>query len=65
MKKLNDKQKENLATFYNNLALVLLTAGAVTPIFVGIESSILFSIRLILSLTFGMMFLQMSQLFLK
>ena len=39
MKNLNDKQKENLATFYNNLALVLLTAGVVTPIFNGVENN--------------------------
>lgn len=65
MKKLNDKQKENLATFYNNLALVLLMAGAITPIFTGIESFMIFSVRLILSLTFGMIVLQFSQSFLK
>jgi len=39
MKRLNDKQKENLAIFYNNLALVLLTAGAITPILPGLETN--------------------------
>jgi len=65
MKRLNDKQKENLATFYNNLALVLLTAGAITPIFTGIGNQLAFSIKSIVSLIGTVYFLQVSLKFLK
>ena len=65
MKRLNDKQKENLAIFYNNLALVLLTAGAITPIFAGIGNQLTFGIKSIISLI-GMIYcLQSSMKFLR
>jgi len=63
--KLNDKQKENLAIFYNNLSLVLLTAGAITPIFIGIGNQLVFSIKLIIALIGTIYFLQISLKFLK
>ena len=65
MKNLNDKQKENLATFYNNLALVLLTAGAITPIFTGIGNQLAFSVRSIIALVGTIYCLQNSMKFLK
>jgi len=65
MKRLNNKQKENLATFYNNLALVLLAAGAVTPMFTGVENQHLFSLRLMIAIIGSGFFLQVSLDFLK
>ncbi len=65
MKNLNGKQRENLATFYNNLALVLLTAGVITPIFTGFANQLDFSIKLFSSLVGAMFFLQFSLDFLK
>jgi len=65
MRKLNDKQRENLATFYNNLALVLLTSGVVTPVFIGIENQLAFSIKLILALVGAGVSLQFSLDYLK
>jgi len=65
MKNLNDKQRENLATFYNNLALVLLTAGAITPIFTGIGNQLAFSIKSVVAFIGMLYFLQVSLKFLK
>jgi len=65
MKLLNDKQKENLATFYNNLALVLLTAGVVSPIFTGIANMLEFMTKFIVGLVSMVIFLQVSLDFLK
>ncbi len=47
---LNQKQKENLAQFYSNLALIILTAGVVTPILTGIGDLAIFSIKLMASI---------------
>ena len=65
MKNLNDKQRENLATFYNNLGLVLLTAGAITPIFTGIGNKLEYSIKSIIALVGTIYCLQNSMKFLK
>lgn len=65
MRELNDKQRENLATFYNNLALVLLTAGGVSPIFTGITNKFEFIIKFIVGLVSTAVFLQISLDFLK
>jgi hypothetical protein len=65
MKNLNGRQRENLATFYNNLALVLLTAGVITPIFTGFANQLDFSIKLLSSLIGTIFFLQFSLDFLK
>ena len=65
MRSLNDKQRENLATFYNNLALVLLTAGAVTPIFTGVVNQLDFIIKLLLTLVGAGISLQFSLDYLK
>lgn len=65
MSKLNDKQRENLATFYNNLALVLLTAGVVSPIFTGIINKLEFTTKFIVGLVSTVIFLQVSLDFLK
>jgi hypothetical protein len=65
MKNLNGRQRENLATFYDNLALVLLTAGVITPIFTGFANQLDFSIKLLSSLIGTIFFLQFSLDFLK
>lgn len=54
------KQKELLADFYSNFALVWLTAGFVSPLFSSLENKILIVIRLIISLIISRILLQVA-----
>lgn len=56
----NPKQREILAEFYSNLALIILTAGVITPIFVGIGDLTSFSVKLIASVFLAVKLLQFS-----
>jgi len=61
----NPKQKEILAQFYSNVALAILTFGAIVPLFTGIRNNYFFSVSLIVSLVFTIIFLKVSLTFLK
>ena len=52
------KQKEVLANFYANFAIVWLAAGFVAPIFSPIENKVIFAVRLLISLIIGRILLQ-------
>lgn len=65
MREKNLKQKEVLAQFYSNLALVIMTAGIITPLYGGVTNAALFAIQLLLSILGMMVFLQISLDFLK
>ena len=58
--KINMDQKIILAEFYSNFAIVWLAAGFVGPIFSPIENRFIFIVRLILSLIFARMSLQVA-----
>ena len=49
---MNQKQKEVLAQFYSNIALVILSFGLLAPIFTGSGNPAIFIVKLILSVTF-------------
>ncbi|OGK08468.1 hypothetical protein A2767_00900 [Candidatus Roizmanbacteria bacterium RIFCSPHIGHO2_01_FULL_35_10] len=59
-KVLNLKQKENMATFYNNLALVIVTAGIVSPLYTGMKNFYLYFGTSIASLIISFIFLKVS-----
>jgi len=54
----NIRQKQLLADFYSNLAVVWLTAGFVSPFFSSLENKILVVLRLVLSLIVARILLQ-------
>jgi hypothetical protein len=56
----NKEQKQLLAEFYSNLAIVWLTAGFVSPLFSSLENKFLTMIRLILSLIIARILLQIA-----
>ena len=62
---LNQKQKENLAQFYSNLALAVITFGVISPIFTGIGNYSIFSLQLTLSIIGMGILLQVALNFLK
>ena len=62
---LNPKQKEILAQFYSNFALVILTSGVITPLFTGIGNIYLYIVVFITSLSITVFFLKVSLAFLK
>ncbi len=65
MRRLNDKQKENLAIFYNNLALAVVTFGIISPVFTGINNYVIFGLQALFSVIGTILLLQFSLLFLK
>lgn len=62
---LNQKQKENLAQFYSNFALVWITAGLVSPLLTKIGNPVIFAVKLIISLFLTLFFLNYSLKFIK
>ena len=62
---INPKQKEILAQFYSNLALAILTFGAIAPLFTGIGNVNAFTVRFILTISFTIIFLNFSLRFIK
>lgn len=65
MSKINSKQKENLAVFYNNLALAVLTFGVISPIFTGINDYGTLGLKMLLSLIITIFLLKISLDFLR
>lgn len=63
--RLNQKQKENLAQFYSNLALAVITFGVIAPIFTGIRNYVIFSLEAIFSISITSFLLRVALSFLK
>jgi hypothetical protein len=61
----NPKQRENLAQFYSNFGLAVLSFGFIGPVFTGIEISLVFILKLILAFVFTLIVLDYSLRFLK
>jgi len=60
MGKWNVRQKQLIAEFYSNFAIIWLAAGFVSPFFSSLENKILIVVRLILSLMIARILLQIA-----